>query len=102
MTLAEVSLMIFSAFTGLRVFSYLPQIYRVARDTEGAAAISYTTWAIWAGGNISTTVYAAINLSDHVLAVGSGIHAFCCVVVITMTVSKRYRLRLRHQRAEAT
>lgn len=97
MTLADASLMVFSAFSGVRLISYLPQIVRVARDTNGATAISYTTWALWTGCHLSTGVYAAINLSDHLLAAASGLYALCCVLVIVMTAGKRHRLRLRRE-----
>lgn len=93
MTLADASLMVFSAFSGVRLISYLPQIVRVARDTDGAAAISYTTWALWTGCHVSTGIYAAINLSDHLLAAASGLYALCCVLVIILTAGKRHRLR---------
>jgi hypothetical protein len=91
MTLAEISLGTFSAFSGLRLVSYLPQIYRVARDANGASAISYSTWLLWTGSNLSTGFYAAINLGDRLLAACSSLYALCCVVVIVMTAIKRRR-----------
>lgn len=93
MTPAEASLLAFSVFTGVRLVSYLPQIYRVARDENGAAAISYSTWAMWTGCHVSTGAYAAINLDDHFLAAASGLYALCCMTVIALTASKRYRFR---------
>jgi len=65
MTLAEISLGAFGAFSGLRLVSYFPQIYRVARDANGASAISYSTWLMWTGSHLSTGCYAAINLGDR-------------------------------------
>jgi hypothetical protein len=56
MTLADVTFYLFSLFNGLRVFSYLPQIYRVAHDEHGATAISYWTWGLWTAANASTGV----------------------------------------------
>ena len=91
MTLAEVSLGAFSAFSGLRLVSYFPQIYRVARDTNGASAISYSTWLMWTGSHVSTGCYAAVNLGDRLLAACSGLYALCCVLVIVMTAIKRRR-----------
>ena len=101
MTLAEVTLLAFSVFTGVRLVSYLPQIYRVAHDENGAAAISYSTWAMWTGCHVSTGAYAAINLGDHFLAAASGLFALCCLAVIVLTASKRHRLRRRRQRADS-
>jgi hypothetical protein len=91
MTLAEISLGAFSAFSGLRLVSYFPQIYRVARDANGASTISYSTWLLWTGSNLSTGCYAAINLGDRLLAACSGLYALCCVLVIVMTAIKRRR-----------
>jgi hypothetical protein len=91
MTLAEISLGAFSAFSGLRLASYLPQIHRVARDANGASAISYSTWLLWTGSHVSTGLYAAINLGDRLLAACSGLYALCCMVVIVTTAIKRHR-----------
>lgn len=87
--LSEVSLFLFTLFNGIRVFSYLPQIVRIAQDTEGAKAISYVTWAVWIGANGSTALYAWINLHDLALALLNGANASCCGVVIGLTVWKR-------------
>ena len=40
MDFPQITLALFSVFNVLRLFSYLPQIIRVATDTEGAKAIS--------------------------------------------------------------
>lgn len=95
MTLAEATLLAFTAFSGLRLISYLPQIHKVARDTNGASAISYSTWTLWTGSHVSTGLYAGINLGDRVLALASALYALCCVAVIAMTAIKRYRHALR-------
>jgi hypothetical protein len=95
MTLSEASLLAFTVFSGLRLISYVPQICRVARDENGASAISYATWALWTGNNISTGIYAATNLNDLLLAGASILYALCCVAVIAITASKRHRA-LRH------
>src|SRR5215475_13484944 len=84
MTLAEISLGAFTAFSALRLVSYFPQIYRVARDVNGASAISYSTWLLWTGSHLSTGCYAAVNLGDRLLAACSGLYALCCVLVIVM------------------
>jgi len=34
-------------FSGLRTVSYVPQIARIAKDRNGASAISYPTWLLW-------------------------------------------------------
>jgi hypothetical protein len=95
MTLAEITLAAFTAFSGLRIVSYLPQIYKVARDINGASAISCSTWILWTGSHLSTGFYAAINLGDRLLAACSALYALCCVAVIVITAVKRYRFPAR-------
>ena len=63
MTLSEASLLAFTVFSGIRLVSYLPQICKVARDRNGASAISYSTWTLWTGCHLSTGLYAVINLT---------------------------------------
>ena len=89
METSSITLLLFTAFSGLRMFSYLPQIRRVARDTNGASAISYSTWALWTGANIATALYALANLGDVYLAFVSAVYAGCCVTVIVLTMLKR-------------
>jgi hypothetical protein len=91
MTLSEASLLAFTAFSGLRLVSYLPQIYKVARDRSGASAISYATWTLWTGCHLSTGLYAVVNLSDRLLAAASVLYALCCLAVIALTAAKRRR-----------
>ena len=62
MYLPEFTLALFAIFNVLRLGSYLPQIVRVATDTEGARAISYSTWCLWIGANASTAAYALVKL----------------------------------------
>jgi hypothetical protein len=95
MTLVEVTLAAFTAFSGLRLVSYLPQIYKVVRDINGASAISYSTWILWTGSHLSTGLYAAINLGDRLLAACSALYALCCITVIAITAIKRHRFPAR-------
>jgi uncharacterized protein with PQ loop repeat len=91
MVISYVTFMLFTMFSGLRMFSYVPQILRVARDKNGAAAISYTTWILWTGANFATALYASINLGDLYLAVVSAVYAICCTTVVVLTALKRRR-----------
>ena len=91
MMLADLAYYLFTGFNLLRVLSYLPQIRRVARDANGASAISYTTWSLWTGANASTGLYAATNLGDPLLAALSLLSAAGCVAVIALTAIKRRR-----------
>jgi hypothetical protein len=90
--LSQITMFAFTVFTSLRIFSYVPQIARVAADTNGASAISYPTWVLWTAANVATALYAAVNLGDAYLAVVSTVYAICCLVVIVLTMFKRRRV----------
>jgi hypothetical protein len=99
MELSQVTFLAFALCNSLRVFSYLPQIARVAADTNGASAISFLTWGLWTAANASTGFYAAINLHDFYLSAVSAINTACCLIVIVLTTVKRRALRLSHRAA---
>jgi hypothetical protein len=99
MHLATLTLAAFTFFGALRIFSYLPQILRIASDKNGASAISYTTWALWVGSNASTAAYAAVNLQDAYLAAVNGINTVCCLFVIGLTFAKRRSMPFAPRRA---
>ena len=94
MDLSYITFLLFAAFSSLRMFSYLPQIYSVATDKNGASAISYSTWGLWIGANATTALYAIYNLKDVYLASVSVVYAACCLSVIILTIVKRRRHRL--------
>jgi PQ loop repeat len=83
----------FTICNGLRLVSYLPQIHRIARDTNGASAISYSTWMLWLVANASTAVYSFSNLGDATMAWVNGLNALCCAIVIILTAYKRRQLQ---------
>jgi hypothetical protein len=89
MYLPEITLALFSVFNVLRLGSYLPQMRRVATDTEGAKAISYSTWCIWIAANGSTAAYAVVNVSDWTLFLVSVVNTLGCLSVVLLTVVKR-------------
>lgn len=101
MDLSHLTLVLFGIFSSVRVVSYAPQIYKVAVDCNRASAISYATWIIWTGANISTALYAAVNLQDRYLAIVSTIYAVCCIVVLGLTYAKRSNLAKRTAQALA-
>jgi hypothetical protein len=96
MLISDATWLAFAAFSGLRTISYVPQIVRIARDPNGASAISYPTWLLWTAANTATALYAATNLNDVWLAYVSSIYALCCMVVIVLTTFKR----LAHRRTK--
>lgn len=101
MDFSYITFLLFAAFSSLRMFSYLPQIYSVATDKNGASAISYSTWGLWIGANATTALYALNNLNDVYLASVSVVYAACCVSVIVLTMAKRRRHRRAAARSEA-
>jgi hypothetical protein len=89
MTSSDIAYDLFTVFNALRVVSYLPQMYKIARDTTGAAAISYSTWILWTGANGSTAIYSLINLGDITMTWINELNTLCCTAVITLTAFKR-------------
>lgn len=90
MALEDATFAVFAFFNALQIVSYLPQIICVARDRNGATAISYSSWAIWLAGAAATVAYATINIWDVWLALVNAVHAACCLIVILLTAFKRY------------
>ena len=91
----------FSFFNTIRVFSYLPQIVRIARDTGGAAAVSYLTWTLWFCANFSTAAYAGVIIGDRAFCLISSVNTLCCAIVIVLTKYKRHSFRATARAAAA-
>ena len=85
----------FGVFNILRLVSYWPQMVAVARDQNGATAISCSCWTIWVGANVSTGLYAWVKLGDATLALISTFNAACCLAVLLLAVYKRSIATLR-------
>jgi hypothetical protein len=77
------------AFNAVRLVSYLLQIYKIARDTTSAGAISYSTWILWTAAISSTAIYSLTNPGGITLAWTNGLNALCCTIVITLTAFKQ-------------
>lgn len=95
MTGSDAVWIMFAVFSAIRMVSYVPQILCIARDRTGAAAISYATWSIWLGANVTMALHAAINLHDMWLALVTASYGLCCAIVIVLTAVKRRAHRRR-------
>ncbi|WP_046869204.1 hypothetical protein [Microvirga massiliensis] len=93
MTAADITLALFALCNTVRVFAYLPHIITVARDPNGASAISCTTWVLFAGSHLATVAYAILNLDDWRMAAVFGANTACCAVILGLAVLKRARFK---------
>jgi len=91
----------FSFFNTVRVVSYVPQMVRIARDTNGATAVSFLTWTLWVCANGSTAAYAGVIIGDRILCLVSSINTLCCAIVICQTAYKRHRWRAARDEARS-
>jgi hypothetical protein len=69
--------------------AYIPQIRKAAIDTNGASAVSYTTWLLFLVANLSTVAYALINRSDWEMAACFAGYAVCCSAILAIAYWKR-------------
>jgi len=80
---------VFTLCNTARVFAYLPQIVKIGRDTQGATAISYTTWALFGVSHLSTVAYAILVVDDWRMAAVFAANTLCCLVILGLTAWKR-------------
>lgn len=95
MTIADITLAVFTLSNSLRVFAYVPQIARAARDRGGAEAISFGTWALFLVSHASAMAYALVNKEDWTMAFMFLFNAAGCVVILSIAAWKRSRHRSR-------
>lgn len=93
MTSDDLVVLAYGLCNALRLASYAPQIWRVARDRAGAQAISCLSWNLWTAANATTALYAWTRLHDVPLATVNAGNALCCVAVVLITLAKRAALR---------
>jgi uncharacterized protein with PQ loop repeat len=88
-TPADAALGVFTLCNTARVFAYLPQIVKIGRDTQGATAISYTTWALFGVSHLSTVAYAVLVVDDWRMAAVFAANTLCCLIILGLTAWKR-------------
>lgn len=91
MHLEEITLALFAACNSIRIFAYVPQIHKAATDSNGASAISGTTWSLFLVAHLSTIAHALVNLSDGWLAACFTANALCCVAILGIAYCKKRR-----------
>jgi hypothetical protein len=99
-TAAEIAFALFALCNSVRVIAYVPQIITIARDTNGASAISYTTWGLFSASHVSTVAYAVLNLEDWRMAAVFGANTACCAAILGLTVIKRATFKRRAHPAQ--
>lgn len=105
MTVADITLAVFTLFNSLRFLAYVPQIAKAIKDQSGAEAISFGTWALFLVSHLSAMAYAIVNQGDWAMAILFLSNAVGCGVIIVIAGWKRSRhrrLRLRLQPGAAT
>jgi hypothetical protein len=105
MTVADITLAVFTLFNSLRFLAYVPQIAKAIKDQSGAEAISFGTWALFLVSHLSAMAYAVVNQGDWAMAILFLSNAVGCGVIIMIAGWKRSRhrrLRLRVQPATVT
>ena len=85
----------FACVSSMRIFAYVPQILKAARDQNGAAAISNTTWGLFLASNLTSVLYAIFVLSDAMMAVVFLGNGLACAVILVITAHKRRHHRRR-------
>jgi hypothetical protein len=93
MTVADVTLAVFTLSNSVRVLAYVPQITKAATDQSGAKAISFGTWSLFLISNISAVAYSLVNKDDWTLAAMFLANAVGCAAILSIAAWKRSRYR---------
>ena len=71
---------------------------KAARDSNGASAISYSTWGLFLVSHLATIIYAIIVLSDLIMAAIFFGNSVACLAILLVAMWNRRRLNLRNLR----
>jgi hypothetical protein len=100
MTIADITLAIFTLCNSVRILAYVPQITKAVTDQSGAKAISFGTWGLFLISNISAVAYALVNKDDWTLAAMFLANAGGCAAILLIAAWKRSRYRRRAMEAK--
>jgi hypothetical protein len=89
-TPADYAMLIFAGTNAARAIAYVPQILRVCRDNNGAAAVSIWTWLLFVAANVATVFYSVIVSQDKLIAVIFAFNALACGLIVALTAAKRW------------
>jgi quercetin dioxygenase-like cupin family protein len=95
MTVADITLAVFTLFNSARFLAYVPQIIKATKDQSGAEAISFGTWALFLASHLSAMAYAIVNQADWTMASLFLSNAVGCGAIILIAGFKRSRHRRR-------
>lgn len=93
--LSAAVLMAFTAINTVRILAYVPQIVKAARDRNGATAISYMTWGLFALSHLTTIAYALVCLGNALMALIFLGNVAACLAIVLVTAGKRRAHRQR-------
>jgi len=95
MTVADITLTVFTLFNSLRFLAYIPQIIKAINDESGAEAISFGTWGLFLASHASAMAYAIENQGDWKMASLFLSNATGCGAILSIAAWQRYRHRRR-------
>jgi hypothetical protein len=92
----------FTFFNTARLVSYIPQLLVIARDRNGATAVSYLTWTIWVCANVSASAYAGMIARDLALCFIYAMNGFFCLLTVAFTAYKRWQWRCEQSKSNSS
>lgn len=85
----DLTVLAFTVLNSVRVLAYVPQILRIAHDTDGAVAISPCTWAVFTLSHLTTVFYAVVVAKDPFMALMFAANTAGAGAIFTLTCIKR-------------
>ncbi len=72
-----------------RLFTYLPQVWAVWRNTDGAQAISLLTWGSWLISHLAAIAYGIVIVHDLFFVIISCVNFCGCSAVTGIAWARR-------------